>query len=172
LPHLHFLFQLFTCSFGGVAASMTSWDSVMPTLPFLEAPYMDHHHKENFSLLTFLMVAMTCATDDDDCCCCGTVCWIVTGVAVAAILLLTMTVTLIAVSIKVVENDELALVYNNVSREFDHNQVPLQQGRYAVAVCRHTVFFLLISLQTGEDFFRFPRVFILQVTSLISPYSY
>jgi len=65
-------------------------------------------------------------------------------VAVLAIVLFT---TLIAESILVVQNDEIALIYNNVSREFDRNQTPLQQGRYAV--------------QTGQSFFIFKRVFVL-----------
>jgi len=45
----------------------------------------------------------------------------------------------------VVQNEELALVYNTVSREFDRNQVPLQQGRYV--------------LKPGQVIYTFQRVY-------------
>ncbi|CAH6421358.1 SPFH/Band 7/PHB domain protein [uncultured virus] len=58
-----------------------------------------------------------------------------------------LTVVLIPVSIVVIENDEMALVYHNISKEFDRGQTPLEQGRYA--------------LQPGQHVFRFKRVYVL-----------
>jgi hypothetical protein len=75
--------------------------------------------------------------------------WINTCIASAVVVpLLVMTISLISVSIFNIDNNSYGLVYNKVSRSFDQNQTPLEQGRYA--------------LQPGDTVFYFPRIFVLQ----------
>lgn len=52
---------------------------------------------------------------------------------------------LIGIAVKKVENDEVALVYNTISKSFDYNQTPLQQGRYFLPI--------------GTKLFKFKRTF-------------
>lgn len=57
---------------------------------------------------------------------CGVISGIITGV-IALFLLIGL---LVGFSVFDVQNDEISLIYNTVTKEFDRNQVPLEQGRH------------------------------------------
>jgi regulator of protease activity HflC (stomatin/prohibitin superfamily) len=80
---------------------------------------------------------------------------IICASATVTIIGLLLLVILLPLSVKIVANDEIALRYNQVSREFDRNQIPYTQGRYV--------------LTPGDKLFKFKRVY--QLESFETPNS-